>query len=109
MENRVSMLEDSTQSDSKEIQLQVRWLQEKAINTENCLRLNNICILGLPERTEGTKSTDFAEQLLISVLGLGSVLSTVVVQRAHRVPPIPPKLGPPQAPPATIIEFSREG
>lgn len=58
MESRASTLEDLTQCDFKELrvmQLQVRWLQEWAIDTENHLRLNNIRTLGLPERAEGTK------------------------------------------------------
>lgn len=98
VENRVSTLKDSTKSDSKEIralQLRVRRLQEKAIDTENHPRGNNIRILGLPERAEGTISTEFTEQLLTSVLDLGNVPSTFVVERAHMVPPIPPKLGAP--------------
>lgn len=91
-ENMVSTLEDSTQLDSKELQalqLQVRWFQEEAIDTENCLIWKNICILVLPERAEGTWSTEFAEQLFIAVLGIGSVLFTFVVDREHRVPPTP--------------------
>lgn len=53
VEDRVSSVEDLARSDSRDIkalQLQVRALQERAIDTENRLRRNNIHILGLPER-----------------------------------------------------------
>lgn len=70
VENRVSTLEDSKKSDSRELQAlqqQVKQLQERANETENRLRRNNVHILSLPESAEETNSTKFAEQLLIKV------------------------------------------
>lgn len=67
---------------------------DPAIDTENCLKMN-IHILGLPKRAEWTKPTEFAEQLLITILGLDSVPPTFVVEQAHRVPSKPPKPGVP--------------
>lgn len=84
-------------------------MQEKAIDIENHLRLNNIRILGLPERAEGTKSSEFDEELLTSVLGLGSVPSTFVVECAHRVLLIPPKPALPRLFFVMIVELSRQG
>lgn len=69
MENRVSMLKETTPFYSRElqaVQLQVRALQDCAIDTENRLRCNNIHVLGLPERAEGSKPMEFAENILIT-------------------------------------------
>lgn len=69
MEDRTSEV-DMVHSDSKDLhalQLQVKSLKEKAINTENRLRRNNIHILCLPEKAEGSKQAvcrDIAYQAL---------------------------------------------
>lgn len=89
-EDRVSQLEDTTRSDSRDhraLQLQVKALQEKSIDTENRLRGNNIRVLGLPGQAEGPRSAEFAETFFISLLGLPAMPPTFVVERAHRVPP----------------------
>lgn len=64
VEDRVSGVEDLIRSDHRTLQLQVRALQERAIDTENRLRRNNIRILGLPKRAEGSRPTVFTEKLL---------------------------------------------
>lgn len=100
-EERISQLEDSTRADSRELhalQAQVKALQEKSVDTENRLRRNNIRILGLPERAEGSKPAEFAESFLIQLLDLPAMPPTFVVERAHRVPPTPPIPGAPARP-----------
>lgn len=67
VEDRVSGVEDLIRSDHRDhrtLQLQVRALQERAIDTENRLRRNNIRILGLPKQEEGSRPTVFTEKLL---------------------------------------------
>lgn len=98
VKSRVSTLKGLTRSDSREmraLQLQMRAIQECAIDTKNHLRHNNICVLSMPERDEGSKPMEFAERLLITLLGLDNVLPTFVKEWARRVPPIPSKLGAP--------------
>lgn len=79
----VYQLEDTTRSDSRDLralQLQVKILQEKSIDTENRLRRNNIRVLGLPERAEGARPAEFAETFLISLLGLPAMPPTLLVE-----------------------------
>lgn len=75
MEDRVSIVKDIVRADKDlhALKAQVRALQEKAVDTEGRLRRNNVQIIGLPERVEGTKPTAFSEPLLISALELGYV------------------------------------
>lgn len=80
------------------LQLQVKALQEKSVDTENRLRRNNIRIIGLSERAEGSRPAEFAETFLISLLDLPAMPPTFVVERAHRVPPTPPIPGNPPRP-----------
>lgn len=101
VEDRVSTVEDTVRADSREVralQLQVKALQERAIDTENHLRRNNIRILGLPERAEGPRPAEFTEQLLSTLFSLGDMPPTFVVERAHRVPLLPPRPGAPPHP-----------
>lgn len=64
-------MEDVVHSHSTELQLQCKALQEKLVDTENWLCWNNICVLGIPEWTEGPKPAEFAETFLATLLGLG--------------------------------------
>lgn len=97
-EDRISQLEDSTRSDFHALQLQVKVLQEKAIDTENCLRQSNIHILGLPEKAEGPRPAEFVEVFLSELLDLCTMPLIFVVKRAHRIPPMPPSPGAPARP-----------
>lgn len=101
VEDRISGVEDQVRSDSRDLkalQLQVCALQNRAIDTENRLRRNNIRIIGLPERAEGSCPTAFTEKLLIDLFGLTDLPPTFVIERAHRVPPAPPRPGTPPRP-----------
>lgn len=85
VEERVSTVEDTVRTDSREIkalQIQVKALQERAIDTENRLRHNNVRILGLPE-SRGPQTC----RILRKAPGYPVQL---VVERAHRVSPLPP-------------------
>lgn len=73
---RISEVEDRVST----VKMQVRALQEKAVDTEGRLRRNNVRIFGLPELVEGTKPVEFAEQLLITVLKLIDMSPTFVVE-----------------------------
>lgn len=91
-EDHISQLEDSIRADSREmhaLKIQVKALQDKAIDTDNRFRHNNIHILGLPERAEGPRSTEFAETFLAKLLDFPDTPPTYMVERAHRVPPPP--------------------
>lgn len=100
-EDCISQLEDTTRADSREmhaLQIQVKALQDKAIDTENRLRRNNICIIGLPEWSEGPRPAEFAETFLAKLLDFPDMPLTYVAERAHRVPPVPPILRAPPRP-----------
>lgn len=100
-EGRISQLEDDTRADFRDLralQLQLKALQEKSIDTENRLRRNNIRVIDLPERAEGSKPAEFAESFLLSLLDIPAMPPTYVVKRAHRVPPTPPVPGAPPRP-----------
>lgn len=99
-QSHILEVEDTVRLDSREVkplQLQVKALQERAVDTKNRLRWNNICILGLPERAEGPKPAEFTERLLSTLLNLDSMPPTFVVERAHRVPMLPQRPGPQRA------------
>lgn len=92
VEDQISGVEDQVRLDSRDLkvlQLQVCALQNWAIDTEDCLRRNNIQIIGLPERAEGSCPTAFTEKLLIDLFGLTDLPPTFVIEWAHRVPPAP--------------------
>lgn len=73
---------ESDTTDLHALQLQVRALQGKVIDTENCLCHNNIRIL-LLERAEGSRPAEFVETFLANLLDL---TANFVVEWAHRVP-----------------------
>lgn len=68
------------------------------MDTEGCLRRNNVPIIGLPERVKGIKPIEFTEQLLITVLKLRDMAPTFVVERAQRILLTAPKRGEPPRP-----------
>lgn len=68
-----------------------------AEDIENCLRHNNVRIVGLPEKVEGRDPTEFVEQWLQEVFSKESFTPVYAVERAPRVPPqpLPPHVTPP--------------
>lgn len=94
-------MEDTVRTDSTDIHallLQVRALQEKAIDKENHLCRNNVQILGLLERAEGPRPAEFAETFLAQLLDIQDLPPTFVVEWAHRVSPTPSVTGAPAKP-----------
>lgn len=83
-----------------DLQDMVRALQNRADDTEDQQRRNNVRVVGLPEGAEGAKSTVFSEQFFKQLLALKDLPPTYVVERAHRVPTgnRPPPHGAPPRP-----------
>lgn len=102
-ERRVGEVEDlarATDTTVQALQQQVKTLQARAEDAENRSRRNNVRILGLPERAEGSKPELFAEQLIREVLSPITLSASFVIERAHRIPTRPL---PPGAPPRPFI------
>lgn len=75
-EERISQAEGTINADSRELhifQRQVKALQEKMVDTENCLRRNNLRILG-------SWRGELAEQFLSILLGLKNIPPTFVME-----------------------------
>lgn len=102
-ETRISQLEDGSAPIPGKMALLEKaagqWSQ-RADDLENRLRRNNIRILGLPERAEGSDPCTFVESCLKSTLPDAILSSAFAVERAHRVPIRPP---PPGAPPRPFL------
>lgn len=67
VERRVGMVEDTTHTTENAVhtlQQQVKALQARVEDAKNQNRRNNVRILGLPERAEGSSPELFAEQLI---------------------------------------------
>lgn len=102
-ERRIGEVEDTSNANHESIrtlQQQVKILQARAEDAENRSRRNNVRILGLPERVEGSTPEQFVEQLMKEVLAPIVFSPSFVVERAHRVPTRPL---PPGAPPRPFI------
>lgn len=54
-----------------------------ADDMENCLRHNNICTVGLLEKTEGRDLTSFVEGFLIVIFAKNSLSLFFTIERAH--------------------------
>lgn len=71
-EGRISKIEDKLTLLLRDTQITARLARVnklKSDDIENHLRRNNICIVGLPEKTEGRRPTEFAEKWLLDVFG----------------------------------------
>lgn len=88
-ETRISQVEDTVHTDYRELtilQRQVQALHGKSVDIVNRLRHNNLWVVGLHERAEGAKPTEFAERFLTILLGLTDLPPTFIMKRAHMVP-----------------------
>ena len=102
-EQRIGLLEDDSMEQSaslRTLHTKVKALESRAEDAENRNRRNNLRIIGLPEGVEGKDPTAYVEDLLRSVLPDARFSPHYTAERAHRVPP---KQGPPGAPPRTLI------
>lgn len=69
--------------------MQVAKLEEM----ENRLRRNNLRVIGLPERSQGSKPIVFLEELFKEIFDPTSFSPLFVIERAHRVPSKAPQPG----------------
>lgn len=72
---------DELQVNVNKLTAQVESLSKKCKDLEGRSRWNNIRLVGLPEGSEGSRTTEFIAQLLQELLGLDS---QPVLDRAHR-------------------------
>lgn len=92
-ETRISDGEDRTASlENKltELEKKVKTLTDRADDSENRSRRDNIRIMGLKEGTEGNQAVRFFETWLPDILGLETKRGSIKIDRAHRA------LGPPK-------------
>lgn len=102
-EERISTVEDVIPPLSKEVKThsaQIAALLLKTDDFENRLRRNNVRLIGVPEKAEGSNPGDFFEQWLARVIGRERLSPLYAVERAHRVPT---RMLPPGAPPRPVL------
>lgn len=102
-EERISTVEDAIPPLSKEVKThtaQIAALFLKTDDFENRLRRNNVRLIGVPEKAEGSNPGDFFEQWLAQAIGREKLSPLYAVERAHRVPT---RLPPPGAPPRPVL------
>lgn len=96
VECRVGALEDDITPLQKLIKdMERRLIQQEARleDMENRMRRNNLRIVGLPEKAEGSNPVSFIETWLKETFGDKNLSSMFTVERAHRVPFRPPPPG----------------
>ncbi|KAJ1154003.1 hypothetical protein NDU88_006760 [Pleurodeles waltl] len=82
------------------IEARLKTLENKAEDAENRARHNNIRVVGLPEKVEGTDMVCYLEAWLSSVVVPEGLSPYFVLERAHGVPT---KSLPPGAPPRMVV------
>lgn len=95
LDDRVTTVEEANSSQDTrltkveqicmELQKENRALRAKVIDLEARSRRQNIKIVGLPEKIEGSSAVDFLEKFIPELLGAGNFPKPVVVDRAHRL------------------------
>lgn len=75
LEGRISLIEDINQlkQEMKAISEKVNLYSSKIEDMENRLRRNNVKMMGLPERCEGSSPTGFMEKWLLEIFGKESL------------------------------------
>lgn len=92
-ENRISDDEDritTLENKLAELEQRVKILTDRAEDSENRSRRENIRIIGLKEGAEGNQAVRFFETWLPDTLGLETKRGSIKIDRAHRA------LGPPK-------------
>lgn len=100
---RVGVVEGPTHTNenaNNALQQQMKTLQAHAEDAENHNRRNNVRILCLPERAEGTRPGLFIEQLIQDCLSPIELFPCFIVEPANRIPTL---ALPPGAPPCPFI------
>ena len=67
-----------------ELAAECKKLREKTCDLEAWSRCNNIRIVGIPEKSEKGRPTDFVAELLPTLLGKNDFAETIKIDRAHR-------------------------
>ena len=102
-ERRIGDLEDTVGPILPTIKAQgtkITSLEDKMDDLENRLRRNNLRLVGLPERVEGSDPVAFLESWFTQEFGNDCLSPCFVLERAHRVPGRPLPAG---GPPHTMI------
>lgn len=110
VESRVSDVEDKVPPVAREAHVAHQLAKDtinRADDMENHLRRNNICIVGLPEKTEGRDPTTFVAGWLLEVFGKEAFPPFFIVERAHRTPGRPPKPGA-RLGPSVLVSYTIE-
>lgn len=74
------------QQEFKVMQTQLDTYKSKMDEMENRLRIQNVRVLGLPEKSEGPRPEEFLEGWLREVFGAETFSRFFSIERAHRVP-----------------------
>lgn len=72
---------------------QITGLLDRVLDAEGRNRRNNIRVIGLPERSEGTKAADFMENWFREQAASEGLSPYFCIERTHRIPTGPPKPG----------------
>lgn len=102
-EDIISIVEDHMAVISKDLQLvshNVQALLDKVDDLENRSCRNNICLVGVPEKSEGLDPVSFFEKCLQDVCGPTVLFLFFAIEQAHRVLTRPL---PPGAPPLPVL------
>lgn len=102
-ERRISDLEDTVNPLLPAVKThgtKIKSLEDKADDLENRLRRNNLRLVGLPERVEGSDPVSFLECWFMQEFGRDCLSQCFVLERAHRVPGRPFPEG---SPPRTMV------
>lgn len=86
-EQRISTAEDNIDAVQKNVRAhgsQIELLSSRLDDLENRHRRNNLWLVNLPEKAEGTNAVKFLEEWLLEVFGT-SLPSPVIIERAHRI------------------------
>lgn len=88
-EERISGTEDNivqlkTRNDT--LEKQVKSLSDKVVDLENRSRRNNLRLVGLPEKEEGSDACAFLEKFLPEILEMDQSCTPLIIERAHRIP-----------------------
>lgn len=103
VETRVSDLEDRLEPMQRDVRRHnqlLAALEDKSDDLENRLRRNNVRLVGVPEKVEGSNPTEYFESWLRNTIGKDHLTPLFAVERAHRVPTRPL---PPGAPPRSVL------
>lgn len=101
LEDRVSNVEDEVaplQRELRHVQSVSAGHAARLEDMENRQRRNNVRAVGIPEKIEGKNPVAFMEKWLLSTFGRDAFSSMFAIERAHRVPPRPPRPGEPPRP-----------